>query len=93
VRDAVAITRDNAMSLTFRAHFDGKVIVPDEPVDLPTGQSLDVTLQPSADASSSNSQTSIEQRLQALERITGRIRGVAIPDEALRRENLYDERW
>jgi hypothetical protein len=27
-------------------HFDGKVIVPDEPVDLPTGQRLIVHLEP-----------------------------------------------
>ena len=32
------------MSRTIRAHFDGKVFVPDEPVDLPTGQSVDISL-------------------------------------------------
>lgn len=26
--------------MTIKAHFDGKVIVPDEPVNLPAGQSL-----------------------------------------------------
>jgi hypothetical protein len=28
--------------MTLRAHFDGKVIVPDEPVDLPANSSLEI---------------------------------------------------
>ena len=32
------------MTTRLRAHFDGKVIVPDEPVNLPTGQQLIVDL-------------------------------------------------
>ena len=31
---------------TLRAHFDGKVIVPDEPVDLPVNQPLIVRVEP-----------------------------------------------
>ena len=30
------------MTTAFRAHFDGKVIVPDEPVDLPTDCVLEI---------------------------------------------------
>jgi hypothetical protein len=30
--------------MTFRAHFDGKVIVPDEPVDLPANSSVEVEI-------------------------------------------------
>ena len=33
------------MSLMIRAHFDGRVIVPDEPVNLPTGRTLEVHVQ------------------------------------------------
>lgn len=29
---------------TLRAHFDGKVFVPDEPVDLPAGKAVEVTV-------------------------------------------------
>ncbi len=29
---------------TIRAHFDGKVFVPDEPVDLPAGQPLELSV-------------------------------------------------
>ena len=33
------------MTRTIAAHFDGKVIVPDEPVELPVGQPLRVRLE------------------------------------------------
>ena len=29
---------------TIRAHFDGKVFVPDEPVDLPVGEAVEVSV-------------------------------------------------
>jgi len=32
--------------MTLRAHFDGKVLVPDEPVDLPVNCALEVELKP-----------------------------------------------
>jgi hypothetical protein len=32
------------MTRTLRAHFDGQVIIPDEPVDLPVGEPLQVEL-------------------------------------------------
>lgn len=32
--------------MTVRAHFDGRVIVPDEPVDLPVNTPLDVEINP-----------------------------------------------
>jgi hypothetical protein len=31
---------------TFRAHFDGRALVPDEPVDLPHGATLRVSAEP-----------------------------------------------
>ncbi|MBM4050318.1 MAG: hypothetical protein FJ279_34920 [Planctomycetes bacterium] len=33
------------MTQTIKAHFDGKVIVPDEPVQLPAGQTLRVKVE------------------------------------------------
>jgi len=33
-----------AMTKTLRVHFDGKVFVPDEPVDLPVGEPLEIVL-------------------------------------------------
>ena len=36
------------MPITIRAHFDGKVFVPDEPVDLPADAPVELTVDPSA---------------------------------------------
>jgi hypothetical protein len=81
------------MSLTIRAHFDGKVIVPDEPVDLPVDQPLEVELKPvPAEGESAHNALSIEERLRRLRAASGRLSGPSIPAEALRRENLYEER-
>jgi hypothetical protein len=78
------------MALTIRAHFDGRVIVPDEPLDLPVNQILQVELTP---ISPETQELSIEERRAALRRVVSRkIHGLSIPDEALRREHLYDER-
>jgi hypothetical protein len=33
--------------MTIRCHFDGKVFVPDEPVDVPTGQPGEIQIDPS----------------------------------------------
>ena len=40
----------------FTAHTDGKVIVPDEPVDLPKGQRLRVTIEPLGEEDATQSQ-------------------------------------
>jgi hypothetical protein len=78
------------MSLTIRAHFDGKVIVPDEPIDLPVNQPLEVELKPLAtEEAGTRDGLSIEERRKRLAQATGRITGPSIPLEALRRENLY----
>jgi hypothetical protein len=39
--------RPTVMTQTISAHFDGKVIVPDQPVQMPIGQPLRVTLESS----------------------------------------------
>jgi len=40
--------------MTLRAHFDGKVLVPDEPVDLPVSCALEVEVKPAGAASQSD---------------------------------------
>ncbi len=78
------------MMTTLRAHFDGKVIVPDEPVELPVNQPLKVLVHLAA---LECSDLRPEERRAALDRIVARaISGLNIADEALRRENLYEER-
>jgi hypothetical protein len=91
--------REQHMTLTIKAHFDGKVIVPDEPVDLPVGKSLEVEVNLSEDMN--NQSPSIQElfsdkqrrRRVAFEYFRDRtLAGTSIPDESLRREHLYDDR-
>jgi hypothetical protein len=75
------------MSIVIRAHFDGKVIVPDEPVDIPIGP-LEAELRPPGPHLSDEE---IKRRLEALDRFEElAVRGLSIPNEALDRESLYD---
>ena len=81
--------------MTVRAHFDGRVIVPDEPVNLPLNAPLDVEIKPANGSTHLPTPTDqqIQARLQALERIVSHgVSGANIPDEMLRREHLYDDR-
>lgn len=76
------------MSIVIRAHFDGKVIVPDEPVDLPLNQSMEVEFR-IPEARLSNDE--IKRRWAALKRLAARgVKGLNISDESLRRENMYE---
>lgn len=75
-----------------RAHFDGKVIVPDEPVDLPVNTPLRIPLQEGSNGPGRLSSEMIEKRLRALSRLSARVPVPAPALESLHRENLYDER-
>jgi hypothetical protein len=78
------------MVISFKAHFDGKVIVPDEPVDLPVDQPLSIEAQPIPKLYADLSE---EEWHAALDQLVARaIPGLDISDESLRRENLYEER-
>lgn len=75
------------MTLHLRAHFDGKVIVPDEPLDVPVNQPLEVQVV----VTDVRGGSSISQ-LAALRRIAQRATaGVNLPPEALSRESIYDD--
>ncbi len=76
------------MSVVIHAHFDGKTIVPDEPVDLPINEPLEFEFKPREPKLSDDE---IEQRLEALRRLEATaVKGANIPLEALRRENMYE---
>ena len=78
--------------MTIRAHFNGTVIVPDEPVDLPVDAVLSVEVHPLLATAPANSAT-IARRLEALQRfIDHGVTATNIPPEQLRREHLYDDR-
>jgi hemoglobin-like flavoprotein len=73
------------MAIVIRAHFDGKVIVPDEPLDLPVGEPLVAEIR---NASASEARRRV---LEAWEAFTANpVADVHISDESLRREHLYE---
>lgn len=79
------------MKTAIRARYDGKVFVPDEPVDLPEGE--EVLIQVLAPVRSSLGSRTPEQVEQVLDELRATaVRGVNIPEDALRRENLYHNR-
>ncbi len=72
------------------AHFDGKVIVPDEAVDLPINQPLEVELRTLAAAHGRAEPDETLDRLRKLDAATGILTGPSLTDESLRRESLYE---
>lgn len=78
------------MTVRIKAHFDGKTIVPDEPVDLPVGTAGMVEFCVVSPGVPLSTRT---DRRAALERVIGEaVKGVGLPLEALRRENIYEDR-
>ena len=76
------------MAIEINAHFDGKTLVPDEPLDLPVDTPVKARLTViEARPGRSPEREAAWQRLLSL-----RIPGVCIPEEALRRENMYEDR-
>jgi predicted DNA-binding antitoxin AbrB/MazE fold protein len=76
------------LAVKIRAHYDGKTFVPDEPVDLKVGEPVEVErIERKLNAAE------IRRRRAALRRFAARaVSGLSIPDEALRRENMYEDR-
>lgn len=78
------------MSIKVRAHFDGKAIIPDEPVNLPINARINAELEIVAEGEPDRVR---ENALRAWEEFKANpIRGLSISDDSLRRENLYEER-
>lgn len=86
--------------MTLRAHFDGTVIVLDEPANLPVDAPLEVEVK-TANGVSPEVAAAMEaakdpadtvRRLAALKRFVDRgVKGTNIPDEMLRREHMYGD--
>jgi len=75
------------VAIVIRAHFDGKAIIPDEPVDLPINEPLEFELKQVPD----ELEWDPKKARAAIRDIASRaVHGLSIPDEALRRENLYE---
>ena len=86
--------------MTIRAHFNGTVIVPDEPVDLPADAALELEVkrtngfspEVSAAIQAAGDPADTARRLAALsEFVAHGVMGADIPDQMLRREHLYDD--
>jgi hypothetical protein len=79
--------------MTIRAHFDGRVFVPDEPVLLPVGHPLVLLVSTNGDTTpSALPKRSIEEKLAAAERFSGSVRAGTLPEHTSRADNFYDER-
>ena len=80
------------MSLSLRVRYDGRAFVPEQPVDIPSGQSFDADFREVRDPCVSPEV--IRQRKARLRAATGFIKsGAPMPGEALTRESLYEDRW
>ena len=78
--------------MTIRAHFDGKVIVADEPVTLPAGTPLTVRVEPETFVPAERA--TMEQRQAAYEAFLARARARPVPhlsDEAISRDSIYED--
>ena len=79
------------MTVTIRAHFDGKVIVPDEAVALPRDTPLTVHVDTAA---ASSPPPAGDAPRSAYAAFLARARARPVPhvsDEALRRESIYED--
>ncbi len=73
-----------------QGHVKDSLIVPDEPVNWPEDALVEIELREPLPLPPPKTK---KDRLAALERfLERRVKGGNIPDEALRRENLYDDR-
>lgn len=74
-----------------RVHYDGKVLVPEEPADLPIGETLEALIgRPAHDELPDALR--VADRLRRLDAAAGRVSAPAPSAESLRRESLYEER-
>ena len=78
------------MGVTIRAHFDGKVIVPDETVTLPRDTPLRVHVEESETSDHGRADRQRAAYAEFLERAAARP-VPHLPAGALRREAMYDE--
>lgn len=79
------------MTLNIRAHFDGKVIVPDEPVALPEGTPLTLSVETAGWGPHAGTP---EERRAGFEHFLSRAHARPVPrlpDGATRREAIYED--
>jgi len=73
-----------------RAHSDGRVLVPDEPVTLPVGRPLILLVSTNGESTLAEiPKRSAEEKLAAAERSSGSVRTDALPDHISRSGDFY----
>jgi hypothetical protein len=78
------------VTTTIRAHFDGQVLIPEEPVDLPVGPSLVLQIEGAQVLDGVSPAHSLEERLARMRSTFGLLdTSVIVPDEAISRESFY----
>ena len=75
------------MSMVIRVHFNGKVFIPEEPVDLPVGESIEAEFRVNSRPENRRraTQAAWEQFIACV------VPGLSIPEDAYRRENMYED--
>lgn len=77
------------MTTTIQARFNGLVLVPEQPIDLPLNQVFTLDVRQSQFV---RSLPSMEQRQQAYQQLlTAAVSGGDLPDSAVRRESIYED--
>ena len=86
------------MTYRVRARYDGRALILEEPVDLPLGEELDVTIERKEGSEEqplpilSDPKRSAEEKMAFLRSLAADgVDGIALPAEALRRENMYGD--
>lgn len=78
---------------TVRAHFDGEVFVPEEPVEMPVGEQLVLHVERPVSVKGRIRSEVIRDRLERLKKSFGTIKSShALPPEALDRSTIYPDR-
>ena len=76
------------MAISIRMHFDGKVFIPEEPVEVPVNEPLRAEV---SVITSEDKVAEIARRRAAWKRAGSRaVKGANVPLESLRRENMYE---
>ena len=80
------------MTRIIHAHYDGKHIIPDEPLDWPVGGAMEIVVRPASSAQPSPDSLSDQEWWAAFERLSGSVKGVTLTGSMSRSDNFYDER-
>jgi len=77
------------MKTLIHARYNGKVLVPEEPLELEEGQRVTMLL---VDPTQQTEGLSVEEKIAALKQfVEGGVHGVNLPLEALSRESIYED--